>query len=79
MIIEEGKIAMDSVKLGGIRDWPVSTTLKQTWSFLGFGSFYQKFISHYSELARPVNDLMKKDKKFEWSNNCQEVFNTIKK
>jgi hypothetical protein len=22
MIIEQGKIAMDSVKLGGIRDWP---------------------------------------------------------
>jgi Reverse transcriptase (RNA-dependent DNA polymerase) len=51
MIIEQGKIAMDSVKLGGIRDWPVPTTLKQTQSFLGFGNFYQKFISHYFELA----------------------------
>jgi hypothetical protein len=30
MIIEEGKISMDAVKLGGIRDWPVSTTLKKT-------------------------------------------------
>jgi hypothetical protein len=30
MIIEEGKISMDAVKLGGIRDWPVPTTLKQT-------------------------------------------------
>jgi Reverse transcriptase (RNA-dependent DNA polymerase) len=28
MIIEEGKISMDAVKLGGIRDWPVPTTLK---------------------------------------------------
>jgi Reverse transcriptase (RNA-dependent DNA polymerase) len=36
MIIEEGKISMDAVKLGGIRDWPVSTMLKQTRSFLGF-------------------------------------------
>jgi Reverse transcriptase (RNA-dependent DNA polymerase)/RNase H-like domain found in reverse transcriptase len=79
MIIEEGRITMDSVKLGGIRDWPVPTTLKQTQSFLGFGNFYRKFISHYSELARPLNDLMKEDKKFEWSNNCQKVFNTMKK
>jgi Reverse transcriptase (RNA-dependent DNA polymerase) len=30
MIIEEGKISMDAVKLGGIRDWPVPTMLKQT-------------------------------------------------
>jgi hypothetical protein len=40
MIIEEGKISIDAVKLGGIRDWPVPTTLKQTRSFLGFGNFY---------------------------------------
>jgi hypothetical protein len=61
MIIKEGRISMDAVKLGGIRDWPVPTMLKQTRSFLGFGNFYQKFISHYSELAWPLNDLMKKD------------------
>jgi Reverse transcriptase (RNA-dependent DNA polymerase) len=40
MIIKEGSISMDAVKLGGIRDWPISTTLKQTRSFLGFGDFY---------------------------------------
>jgi Reverse transcriptase (RNA-dependent DNA polymerase) len=51
MIIKEGRISMDAVKLGEIRDWPVPTTLKQTRSFLGFGNFYQKFISHYSKLA----------------------------
>jgi Reverse transcriptase (RNA-dependent DNA polymerase) len=78
MIIEEGKISMDTVKLGGIRDWPVPTTLKQTQPFLGFGNFYRKFISQYSELARPLNNLMKKDKKFEWSTECQEAFDTMK-
>jgi Reverse transcriptase (RNA-dependent DNA polymerase) len=40
MIIEEGKISIDTVKLGEIRDWPVPTTLEQTQSFLGFGNFY---------------------------------------
>jgi Reverse transcriptase (RNA-dependent DNA polymerase) len=74
MIIKEGKISMDAVKLGGIRDWPIPTTLKQTQSFLGFGNFYQKFICHYSKLARPLNDLTKKDKKFEWSTKCQKGF-----
>jgi RNase H-like domain found in reverse transcriptase/Reverse transcriptase (RNA-dependent DNA polymerase) len=79
MIIEEGKISIDAVKLGGIRDWPVPTMLKQTRSFLGFGNFYRKFISHHSELARPLNDLTKKDKKFEWTTECQEAFDTMKK
>ena len=41
MIIEEGKIAMDPIKLGGIRDWPIPTTIKQVRSFLEFGNFYR--------------------------------------
>ena len=78
MIIEEGKISMDQVKLAGIRDWPVPTTVKQVRSFLGFGNFYRKFISHYSDIARPLNDLTKKDRKFEWTNECQNAFDTLK-
>ena len=30
MVIEEGKISMDSGKLKGIQDWPTPTTVKQT-------------------------------------------------
>jgi NDP-sugar pyrophosphorylase family protein len=29
MIIEEGKISMDTVKLKGLKDWPTPTTVKQ--------------------------------------------------
>ena len=79
MIIEEGRISMDPVKLGGIRDWPTPTTVKQVQSFLGFRNFYKKFISHYSDLARPLNDLTKKDKKFEWTTECQKVFDILKR
>jgi RNase H-like domain found in reverse transcriptase/Reverse transcriptase (RNA-dependent DNA polymerase) len=79
MIIEQGKIAMDSVKLGGIRDWLTPTTVKEVWSFLGFGNFYRKFISHYLDLAQPLNHLTEKDKKFEWTTDCQDTFDTMKK
>jgi hypothetical protein len=79
MIVEEGKIAMDPIKLGGIRDWPIPNTVKQVRSFLGFGNFYRRFIHRFSELARPLNDLTKKDKKFEWTNECQDAFDTLKK
>ena len=29
MVIEEGKITMDSVKVKGLRDWPTLTTVKE--------------------------------------------------
>jgi len=79
MVIEEGKISMDSGKLKGIRDWPIPTTVKQVRAFLGFGNFYRRFIWHFSELAKPLNDLLKKDHKFEWTNNCQKAFDELKK
>ena len=47
LVIEEGKILMDSGKLKGIRDWPVPTTVKQTRGFLGFGNFYWRFIKGF--------------------------------
>src|SRR5437016_10149774 len=79
MIIEEGKISMDPGKLKGISEWPSPTTVKQTRGFLGFGNFYQRFIKHFSEIAKPLNDLLKKDRKFEWTDVCQKAFDKLKK
>ena len=41
MIVEEEKLAIDPIKLGGIRDWATPTTVKHVQQFLGFGNFYQ--------------------------------------
>jgi hypothetical protein len=79
MIIEEEKISMDSGKLQGIKEWPIPTTVKQIRGFLGFGNFYQRFIKHFSEIAKPLNDLLKKDRKFEWTDDCQKSFEELKK
>ena len=79
MVIEEGKISMDPGKLRGIWEWPTPTTVKQVQAFLGFGNFYQQFIWHFSELAKPLNDLLKKGQKFEWTDDCQQAFEELKK
>src|SRR5271163_4603913 len=79
MVIQKGKISMDPVKLGGIRDWPTPTTVKQVRSFLGFGNFYRQFIKGFSELARPLNELLKKERRFEWTPLQQLSFDTLKK
>ena len=78
MVITEAKISMDSIKLKGIQDWPAPTTVKEVQSFLGFGNFYRKFINKFSELAAPLNGLLKKDKIFDWTTECQKSFDTLK-
>ncbi|SJL09551.1 uncharacterized protein ARMOST_12931 [Armillaria ostoyae] len=40
VIISEGSIRMDPVKLAGIAEWPAPTKKKELQSFLGFANFY---------------------------------------
>ena len=77
-VISHDTIKMDPIKLSGIRDWPPPTTVKQTRSFLGFGNFYRKFISRFAHIARPLHDLTKKNKTWEWTKECQDAFDTLK-
>ena len=40
LIISEGKIHMDPVKLKAIKDWPTLKSIKEIQKFLGFCNFY---------------------------------------
>jgi len=78
MIISENQIKMDLAKLEEVRNWPTPTTVKQVQSFLGFGNFYRKFIGHYTDIVRLLNDLMKKDLVWNWTDTCQKAFEKLK-
>jgi RNase H-like domain found in reverse transcriptase/Integrase zinc binding domain/Reverse transcriptase (RNA-dependent DNA polymerase) len=78
LIIQEGKLSMDPIKLSGIRDWPTPTTVKQVQGFIGFANFYRQFIRKFSKLILPLNNLLRKDAKFDWNDQCQEAFETLK-
>ena len=78
MIIEENKVSMDPTKLEGIMHWPVLQTVKQVRSFLGFSNFYQKFVRHYSEIAKPLNNLTRKNLIWNWTPDCEEAFVKLK-
>jgi hypothetical protein len=78
LIIQEGKLSMDPVKLSGIRDWPTPNMVKQVQGFFGFANFYRWFIKKFSKLVLPLNNLLQKDTKFDWNHECQEAFETLK-
>ncbi|ESK88704.1 reverse transcriptase-rnase h-integrase [Moniliophthora roreri MCA 2997] len=78
MVIRPGYIAMDPVKLAGIAEWEPPQTVKGVRAFLGFRNFYRKFIGKYAQLTRPMNDLLQKNRKFEWTKECQIAFNLLK-
>ena len=57
LIISEGKIKMDPVKVAGVVEWPTPQSKKKVQQFMGFTNFYQWFIKDYSHVARPLFDL----------------------
>ncbi|ESK95610.1 hypothetical protein Moror_12582 [Moniliophthora roreri MCA 2997] len=78
MVIRPGYIAMDPIKLAGIAEWEPPQTVKGVRVFLGFGNFYRKFIGKYTQLTRPLNDLLQKNWKFKWTRECQIAFDLLK-
>ena len=52
--------------------------MKDVRSFLGFTNFYRHFILDYSNVARPLLDLTKKNLPWNWSPSCQSSFDSLK-
>ncbi len=78
VIISEGSIRMDPVKIKGILDWPVPTKKKELQSFLGFTNFYRRFIKDYSKIVKPMTQLTGNDM-WKWGKAQQEAFERLKR
>ena len=65
-------------KLESLQNMPPPTDLTETRKFLGFVGYYRKFIPKYSDIARPLTNLTRKDIPFEWSKACQAAFEMLK-
>jgi len=79
VLIRNGTVKMDPVKVQGIVDWPTPLTVKDVRSFLGFCNFYRAFIKNFSDIARPLNDLTRKNEQFIWTDECNNAFLELKK
>jgi hypothetical protein len=78
VILEEGAVSMAPDKVKGIREWPTPTTLTQLRAFIGFCNFYRRFIKGFSAIARPLNDLLKKNTPWHWVSDQWNAFLTLK-
>ena len=50
----------------------------EVWSFLGLASYYRRFVEGFSQLAAPLARLTRKNKKFQWSEECEQSFQELK-
>lgn len=77
--IENGKIYPSTEKTKAVVRFPEPKSIKQVQSFLGLTGYFRKFIPFYSSIAKPLSDLLKKEKQFKFEEKEKQSFNDLKK
>ena len=77
MISDEGIQPLPE-KLESIAKMPVPQNAKQVKQFLGLVGYYRKFVPHFSDIARPLTQLTRKNEGFNWSTECDKCFHMLK-
>ncbi|KAI5667635.1 hypothetical protein M9H77_17488 [Catharanthus roseus] len=77
--IKGGKLMMEDTKVQAIQRWEPPTKVHELRSFLGLVNYYRRFIKSYSARAAPLTDLLKKNRPWAWSEDCQRAFEDLKK
>lgn len=69
----------DPQRADAIKNMPAPDTVAKLQSFLGLAQYYAIYIPKMYDLRAPLNELLKKDKKWFWSKDCETAFQKIKK
>ena len=73
------RIKMEKEKVKGVLEWPTPKCVKDVQKFLELANYYRQFIEGFALVARPLHDIVKKDKKWEWTERQEEAFKELKK
>ena len=66
VIIGPEEIKMEEEKVKEVLEWPMHKYVKDVQKFLGLVNYYRRFIEGFAFIARPLHDMVKKDKKWDW-------------
>ena len=77
-VVGQGKVKPIKAKVEAIEQYPTPTTKRELMRFLGMVGYYRKFCPNFSDIASPLTDLLKKNTKFIWSDQCETAFHKIK-
>ncbi|MCH1581922.1 MAG: macro domain-containing protein, partial [Flavobacteriales bacterium] len=77
-VISEAGVEADPKKIQAVNDFEPLKNVADVRSFLGLVGYYRRFIQGFSEIARPLNNLLHKDQRWAWTAECQTAFEQLK-
>jgi hypothetical protein len=78
IIIGNGYVMMDLIKVKGIIEWPIPQTVQELHAILRFGNYDKDFIQDYSLIAHPLHNLTRKATLWKWEEEEQTTFDELK-
>ena len=79
VVIGPEGMKMEEEKVKGVLEWPTPKCVKNIQKFLGLANYYHRFIEGFASIARPLHDMVKKDKKWEWMGKQEKAFKELKR
>lgn len=76
--IGDGKVKPVDDKVMSILEYPAPTDKKAVMRFLGMLGYYRRFCPNLATIACPLTALLQKQTKFQWTEECQTAFETLK-
>ena len=67
VIIGPDGIKIEEKKVKGVVEWPTPKCVKDVQKFLGLANYYYQFIEGFASIARLLHDMVKRDKKWDWT------------
>jgi len=71
-------IKMEEEKVKGVLEWLTLKCVKDMQKFLGLANYYCRFIEGFASVARLLHDMVKKDKKWDWTERQEKAFKELK-
>ena len=78
-IVGPGYIRMEPSRIKAIEEWAEPKNVHEMRIFLGMTNYERKFVEGYSKITAPLTDLLKKGKRWIWTESCREAFEELKR
>jgi len=76
--IEDGNVWPGQEKTAAVSKFSVPKNVRAVQAFLGLTGFFRKFVLNYSQIARPLTDLLRKDVFFRMAEPQMNAFQSLK-
>ena len=77
-IISEDGVRPNPKKIEAVKQFPVPRSARNIKEFLGLVGYYRRFVSNMAQRAKPLTELLKKFKRFEWGEEQQRAFEDLR-